>query len=121
MSIKAACIAVLALAHIPFSVAIADEPPALSHNPFSRPSSNETLDLGRVTDSDSRNGTSLVLRATMVGNVRKLANIAGHILQPGDEIEGYKLIAVHERYAILERNGRKTIIYVKPLVAEDDD
>lgn len=121
MSIKTASIAVLALAYFPSLVAATDEPPALSHNPFSRPSSNETLDLGRAIDRDDRNGTSLDLQATMVGNVRKLANIAGRILQPGDEIDGYELTAVHERYAVLERDGRTTIIYVKPLVAEDDD
>ena len=121
MNIKTAGIAILALTGLPTLGIAADEPPELSRNPFSRPSSNVTLDLGRVIDRDDRGGISLDLRATMVGSVRKLANIAGRVLKPGDEIDGYRLVAVHEQYAIVERDGRTTTVYVKPLVAEDND
>lgn len=121
MNIKTAGIIVLTLAWLPSLVVAADEPPELSRNPFSRPNSNVMLDLGRIIDRDDRNGIPLDLQATMVGNIRRLANIAGHILKPGDEIDGYQLIAVHEQYAVLERDGRTTTIYVKPPVAEDDD
>lgn len=114
-------VTLLALALLPALVAAADEPPALSHNPFSRPDSGVTLSPGRVIDSNDSGEGTLDLQATMVGNARKLANVGGRILRIGDDIGGYMLVAVFERYAIFERDGRTTTVYVKPLVAENDD
>lgn len=99
----------------------ADEPPALSHNPFSRPPS-EVLDDDRgVVERDDGSGPMLVLQATMIGHTNRLANVAGRILKPGDEISGYKLIAVFEEFAIFERDGKSITVYVKPNPAEEDE
>lgn len=99
----------------------ADEPPALSHNPFSRPPSEVLDDDRRVVERDDGSGPMLVLQATMIGHTNRLANVAGRILKPGDEISGYKLIAVFEEFAIFERDGKSITVYVKPNPAEEDE
>ena len=115
------CLALVALT--PASVLLADipkGPPALSHNPFARPPSvvlqqNATEIRGEVSMSGVPE-----LQATMIGSVHKLANVSGRILEPGDEVQGYVLVAIHEQYAVFRRNGEDTKVYVKPL-AEDDE
>ena len=98
-----------------------DEPPVLQHNPFSRPSSEVTrIERGPV-DRDDGTDVALDLQATMIGNVNKLANVAGRILEPGDEIQGYVLVAVHEEYAVFKRDRRTITVYVRPHLAEDNE
>ncbi len=110
----------LATAWLP-SLAAADDPPMLVHNPFSRPPSEVTRARDSVIERDDGDGETIDLRATMIGGVSKLANVAGRILKPGDEIEGYKLIAVYERYAVFRRNNEMMTVYVRPNLAEDDE
>ena len=98
-----------------------DEPPALQHNPFSRPSSEVTRSERGAVDRDDGTGVALDLQATMVGNVNSLANVAGRILKPGDEIQGYRLVAIHESYAVFEKGGKTTTVYVRPHLAEDNE
>ena len=105
----------------PHSLSAAGGPPGLSHNPFSRPSSEVTRDKPSPIERDDGEGVTLDLQATMVGNVSKLANVAGRILKPGDEIEGYLLVAIYEQYAVFRRNGEMITVYVKPHLAEDDE
>lgn len=57
----------------------------------------------------------------MVGRVNRLANVDGRILKPGDEYRGYQLVAIHERYAVFERGGETTTVYVKPDREEEAD
>lgn len=102
------------------SARAADGPPALSHNPFSRPSS-AIIRLDRAIDaSEDGAASSLPLHATMVGRVNRLANVAGRILKPGDEYEGHRLVEVHERYVVFEKDGKRLTVYVKPLQTEDN-
>lgn len=101
--------------------AATDEPPALSHNPFSRPPSVVPRDVRSIVESDDGTGPTLALQATMVGSNSRFANVAGRILKPGDEIEGYRLIAVHEEYAIFKRDGKSLTVYVKPHLADDNE
>lgn len=112
--------AVLQVAAMPGAYA-AGEPPTLSHNPFSRPSSEVSNDDVRIVDVDDASGPTLALRATMVGPASRLANVGGHILKAGDEIRGYVLVAVHEDYAVFRKSGELTTVYVKPQLVEDDD
>ena len=102
-------------------VAAADDPPNLLRNPFSRPPSEVSRVRDSVIERDDGDGETLDLRATMIGGVSKLANVAGRILKPGDEIEDYKLIAVYERYAVFRRNNKMMTVYVRPNLAEDDE
>ena len=105
----------------PGLVNAADEPPALSHNPFSRPRS-EVLRVERsLVESDDGSGPTIALQATMVGHSSRLADVAGRILKPGDEIEGYELIEVHEEYAVFRTGGKSITVYVKSQPAEEDE
>ncbi len=105
----------------PPAVAAADEPARLSHNPFSRPPSEVTRNERSDIERDDGNGVTLDLQATMVGNMSKLANVAGRILKPGDEIQGYLLVAVQEEYAVFKRDSKTITVYVKPHLAEDNE
>lgn len=108
-------------AHWPISTSAADGPSALSHNPFSRPSSEVIRVDPRTIVEDGDPAQPLALQATMVGRSSRLANVAGRILKTGDDYQGYRLVAIQERYAVFERDGRELTVYVKPLTAEDDD
>lgn len=114
-------LAVLALSPaVPLLADSPESPPALKHNPFSRPPS-EVLRSSPMEPGRDR-ATSLLpeLQATMIGSVNKLANVGGRILKRGDEVEGYLLVAIHEQFAVFRRNGEDIKVYVKPL-AEDDE
>ncbi len=99
----------------------ADEPPALAHNPFSRPPSEVIRSERGPIERGDDTGVALELQATMVGKVSELANVAGRILKPGDEIQGYVLVAVHEEYAVFKRDSRTITVYVRPNLAEDNE
>jgi hypothetical protein len=96
-------------------------PPELRHNPFSRPPSEVTRNERSAIERDDGDGITLDLQATMISNVSKLANVAGRILKPGDEIEGYLLVAIYEEYAVFRRDSQTITVYVKPHLAEDDE
>lgn len=102
-------------------VAFADAPPTLAHNPFTRPPSEVSRDAPTLVESDDGSGPTLALQATMIGRTSRLANVAGRILKTGDEIQGYLLIAIHEKYAVFRKDGRSITVYVKPNLAEDDE
>jgi hypothetical protein len=74
-----------------------------------------------VIERDDGDGATLDLQATMVGNASRLANVAGRILKPGDEIQGYLLVAVQEEYAVFKRDSKTITVYVKPHLAEDNE
>ncbi len=105
----------------PLTVAAADAPPMLAHNPFSRPSSDVIPENRTLIESDDRTGPTLALHATMVGAASRLANVAGRILKPGDEVDGYRLVAVYEEYAVFKKDERSITVYVKPNLAETDE
>ena len=105
----------------PSLLVAAEAPTALSHNPFSRPSSKVVREERVIEEDDDGSVTTLPLHATMIGQVSRLANVGGRILKPGDEYRGYRLIAVHEQYAVFERNQQSMTVYVKPLLAEDNE
>ncbi len=105
----------------PSLLVAADAPPDLSHNPFSRPSSKVVREEPVAVESDDGSVTALPLHATMIGQVSRLANVGGRIMKPGDEYRGYRLTKIHEQYVEFERNGQTMSVYVKPLLAEDDE
>lgn len=104
----------------PFDVA-ANDPPTLTHNPFSRPSSEVTIDSRRVTDPRGNSSSTPVLRATMVSDSSRLANVEGHILQVGDEIQGYELLEIYEEFAVFARGNKTITVFVKPGLKENDE
>ena len=116
-----ALIFLVTMATWPSMLVAADAPPELSYNPFSRPSSEVVRAERGVIENDDGSAPALPLQATMVGRVSRLANVAGRILKPGDKYRGYQLVAIHERYAVFERGGETTTVYVKPDQEEEDD
>lgn len=97
------------------------EPPWLSGNPFSRPSSEVTLTArARIAEND---GTTLPLdlKATLVAQKNELANVGGIVLRPGEEINGYRLVSVYEDRAVFVREGKPLTVYVKPDLADEND
>ena len=119
MKTLAATTVLLMLATWSVALPAADGPPALSHNPFSRPPS-EAMPVPRETrDGNDSAPESLPLQATMVGRVNSLANVGGRILKPGDDYQGYRLIAIHEDRAVFERGGQSKTVYVKSPDAEE--
>lgn len=98
----------------------AEDPAALSHNPFDRPPSKVTIDAGRPRAPD---GSIQVinLQATMVVANSSLANVDGRILRPGDDIDGHTLLQVFEDRAIFSRDGKRVTVFVKPERIETDD
>jgi len=102
------------------AISNAAEPPRLASNPFARPPSAVTITELPVVREDG--STQVIdLRATMVGSRDKLANVAGRILRPGDEVQGYKLLLVFEDRAVFSRAGNRLTIYVKPDLEDDDE
>lgn len=92
----------------------------LRNNPFSRPPSRVVRESGPSVLPD---GTvqPIELRATLVTGRHGLANVAGRILKPGDEVAGYTLLRVYEDRAVFRQAGRTVTVYVKPELAEDDE
>lgn len=100
--------------------AVAAEPEPLLNNPFSRPPSVTT----NAPTTDAAQGPYrqvLDLRATMVGRVRRIVDVGGRILHPGDEIDGYTLIEVGEDRALFVRGDKRITVYVRPERVEGDD
>ena len=109
----------MALALWPVLLVAADAPPALSHNPFSRPPSEVIRMDNVIVESDDGSGPNIPLHATMVGSLNRLANVGGRVLRPGDDYKGYRLVAIHEQYVVFQRAGRPITVYVKPLLADN--
>ena len=105
---------------LPFAGEATAEPTRLTHNPFSRPPSASTTNSADVV---SRRNTPQVLdlRATMVAKNNRLADVAGRILRPGDEVNGYELLQVFEDRAVFDSDGKRLTIYVKPELAKNDE
>jgi len=98
----------------------AAEPPRLAYNPFTRPPSVVTMPDRSLVRPDGST-QALDLRATLVAMSDRLANVAGRILRPGDEVQGYTLLKVYEDRAVFTRNGDRLTIYVKPDLEENDE
>ena len=100
---------------------ITAEPMRLTHNPFSRPPSASPSSIGEAAARRSRTPQVLDLRATMVARNTRLVDVAGQILRPGDELNGYKLLQVFEDRAVFDIDGKHLTIHVKPELARDDE
>lgn len=103
------------------NLAIADTPSVLTHNPFARPSSSSPGINELPLTSNSNPAVPIDLRATLVSGQGKLANVAGRIMRPGDEIQEIRLIEVYEDHAVFVQSGRRLTVYVKPKPEEEDE
>lgn len=98
----------------------AEAPHELENNPFSRPPSIAAVKIRPLVSADG-SVLELDLHATLVASDKRLANVAGHILRPGQEVDGYTLLQVFENRAVFSRDGRRLTIYVKPDLAENNE
>lgn len=99
----------------------ADDAPPLVHNPFARPSSEITVVDRRSLASGDVTPDTIRLTATLVGAKNKLANIDGRVIRQGEEIDGFRLVEVHEDHAVFVRAGNRMTVYVKPDLVESDE
>lgn len=110
---------VLALVTVP---ALASDAPQLEHNPFARPAAAAAARSGPgPVLSELTAEAGVLLNATLVSQDGRLANVAGRIIRPGDEVDGYRLLEVFEDRAIFVKGTKKTTVYVKPELVEDDE
>jgi len=99
--------------------AVSDDSDAISLvNPFDRPSwlseASEIVEVARPAK------VRLDLRATLLGEP-SLANVGGIIIEPGDEIAGYKLLSISEGAALFSDGVRSIEVRVKPQSGEQSD
>lgn len=84
----------------------------LLHNPFARPAyldrANATAPAGAGIRVDR-----LDLRATIADGENSLANVAGDFYRLGDEIDGYRLIAVELGRAVFAKGDQEMVVYVR--------
>lgn len=84
----------------------------LKTNPFERPlvtSSKDDVPDEVVVEAPQ---VTLELRGTMAAGENSLANIGGEILAIGQEISGYRLVAVHQRHVVLEKNETQRTLQI---------
>ena len=101
--------------------ALAETPASLKHNPFARPPSNSSVIRGESSILSDSPEPTINLVATLVSSQGKLANVAGRIMRPGDEVEEIRLVEVYEDRAVFLQSGRNVTVYVKPKVEEEDE
>jgi len=83
----------------------------LKTNPFARPvDSYKQVDASAPVEQ--LNSLPLVLRGTVVAGRQSLANISGVVVSLGEEINGYKLVAIQQREAVLLKNGEHKVLSV---------
>ncbi len=87
----------------------ADTVATLQTNPFSNPYIGER-EVTKDTVKKTPPPTVHELRGTMTAGANSQANIGGVILTLGEAIDGYKLVAVKQRYVVLDKDGtQKTL------------
>ncbi len=85
----------------------------LHTNPFSNPYISEMDKAGTQRKTDFP-ANALELRGTMVAGANSQANIGGKIIAIDEEIEGYKLVSVKQRYVVLDKNGTQKTLSLDP-------
>ena len=95
--------------------------PLPEKNPFNKPAFMANLEEASVQLASSDIPSSeLKLGATLVGGGRGLATIDGVVLAPGDEYQGYRLVAVQEGGGVLERGGERMVLQLVEEQQDDD-
>lgn len=94
------------------SPAHAETPPTLRFDPFREPTA-----AARSTEpnrrEDPRGDFRPILRSTVVGGARPLANLGGEILAPGESVAGYRLVSVEAYEAVFEKDGQRLRLEVQ--------
>ena len=83
----------------------------LQTNPFERPVIEENGEADQKTPEKTA-FPEMALRGTMAAGPYSLADIGGDILALGQEINGYTLIAVHQRHVVLQKNDTQMTLSI---------
>ncbi len=98
----------------------------LQHDPFARPALAGLQHASRP--GPARNGEPtaastrrLKLQAVMVAGPKSIANVDGTMVRIGDQIYGYRLVEVHERGAVFEKNKTRFAVSIRRDAARAPD
>jgi len=104
----------------------------LQHDPFARPAltslqrGSKGGPAGSGKAAAAEPGRRLNLQALMMAGPRSMANVDGMMVRIGDQVYGYRLVAVHERQAVFEKNNKRFTLFIRsdgraPNAARDTD
>jgi len=110
-------ITILILTMAPVVAVSSAEPVDLRRNPFVSTLSSSAGNSSRP-DATQLSGKDLKLKGILLAGGQPLVNFGGRVMEPGDEIAGYRLVAVRESEAVFNRNGQ---IITMSLYAEPED
>lgn len=79
----------------------------LSHNPFSRPAMLAPPVVQTNTRDTPKSSALPELTATLVSTSRPMAIVGGELLGLGEEMDGYRLVAVTEGQAVFIKQGQR--------------
>jgi hypothetical protein len=91
----------------------------LQHDPFARPALTGLQQASRPGPGRNSKPTAagltrkLKLQAVMVAGPKSIANVDGMMVRIGDEIHGYRLVEVHERTAVFEKNKTRFSVSIR--------
>ena len=90
----------------------ASSPPALRFDPFREPPERPGRASGEARTASDR-AFEPVLRSTVIGGERPLANLGGEILAIGEAAHGYRLIEVRAFDAVFLKDGARVRLEVE--------
>jgi len=104
----------------------------LRHDPFARPAltslqrGSKGGPAGSGKAAAAEPGRRLNLQAVMMAGPKSIANVDGMMVRIGEEVHGYRLVAVHERQAVFEKNNKRFTLFIRsdgraPNAARDTD
>ncbi|MDX1698100.1 MAG: hypothetical protein R3308_07415 [Thiohalobacterales bacterium] len=108
------CLILLAGLGLACNSLAAGQDEVLQTNPFLRPALAAPAQPG-IVQAETPDTVTLDLRATMVAGSMSQANIGGKIVGLGEEVNGYRLLEVHVRRVVLEREGTRREIAIAEL------
>jgi hypothetical protein len=94
--------------------------PTLQTNPFISPLREKINAGNRNHTADETPVGSMRLRGIMRANSNSVANIDGEIISIGQQIQGYTLISVQQRYIVLDRDGKQITLSIDNETHRDD-
>jgi len=96
----------------------------LQHDPFARPALaglQHAPGPGRNGEPTAASTRRLKLQAVMVAGPESIANVNGTMVRIGGEVYGYRLVEVHERGAVFEKNKTRVAVSIRRDAGQDKD
>ncbi|HYT15520.1 MAG TPA: hypothetical protein VEL80_03930 [Burkholderiales bacterium] len=98
----------------------------LQHDPFARPALAGLQHAsrpgpGRNGEPTAASTRRLKVQAVMVAGPESIANVNGTMVRIGDQVYGYRLVEVHERGAVFEKNKALFAVSIRRDAAQAPD